>query len=181
MDDKTLDRELEALFAVDPSPAFRTKVLERVAEDTAPPVWRLQWTFAAAGAIAGAVLLVVTLRVLAPSAPPPHLAAHRIAVRPQSGPLVTASAIVERTTSPDRVVATPQSVQPVTDVVVIVDPREAAAWRLLLGGVNAGRIDPTRLARAESTLPAEMSDEFVFPPVIIQPLTPAVSDQGVQP
>lgn len=59
---------------------------------------------------------------------------------------------------------------------------EAAAWRRLLEGVEAGDVDLSRLARAGDE-PAELlrQDEFVLPPITIEPLTPEPREQGVHP
>ena len=48
--DSTLEREVESLLAVEPSPNYLARVRARVAEEPAPVGWRFRWEFAAAAA-----------------------------------------------------------------------------------------------------------------------------------
>jgi hypothetical protein len=67
--DSTLERELETIVAVDPSPEFLARVRTRIAQEPAPSSWRWSlgrrslgeggWGFALAGAAAAMVLAVV--------------------------------------------------------------------------------------------------------------------------
>ena len=58
LNDPTLEREIESLLAVDPSPEFLARVRTRIAQDSPPSPWRWNWGFALIGA-AAAVLLAV--------------------------------------------------------------------------------------------------------------------------
>lgn len=180
MDDNELDREIEALLAVEPSPEFRAKVRQRVANEPARPVWRVQWTFAAAGVLAA---IIVTFVMVRPGAPPaaPNLAARHVEVLLDRAPVAAANAPRGRAASDPLAVRPDASDRAAAGPLVIVYAPEAAAWRRLLAGVSAGRIDAGRLARVEPAMPADTSEEFVLPPVVIEPLTPAMPDQGVHP
>jgi hypothetical protein len=60
--DETLEREVEAILGVDPSPEFLARVRARVAEEPASVVWRspLGWGFAAAAVMAIGVAAILS-------------------------------------------------------------------------------------------------------------------------
>jgi len=92
--DPTLDRELEALLAIEPSPQFSARVISAVASER--PRWPLSWVLAPAGVIAAAALAILLVMQLRSSAPtPPTLAA-----RPFASPLAAAPEIEATTMSP---------------------------------------------------------------------------------
>ena len=64
--DASLDREIESLLAVDPSPEFVARVRTRVAQEPWPGSWRMSWMFAAAGVVA----VVIVTMVVWPSGEP---------------------------------------------------------------------------------------------------------------
>jgi hypothetical protein len=57
----SLDREIEALLAVDPSPDFVARVRQRVTAEPAPATWWWSWRVASAGAALAAITLAATL------------------------------------------------------------------------------------------------------------------------
>jgi hypothetical protein len=182
MDDKTLDRELEALLAVEPSPSFRAGIRERIAAGERPhPAWRLPWIHAAAGAVALAMVGAVVLRVLAPSAPMPRIAARHIDGALHEAPVMVIPAREPGTPATRRTRPADAPLLPKGSPPVIVYAPEAAAWRRLLAGVRAGRVDATQLAGMHPMPVPEIPEEFGLPPIVIEPLTPAALDQGVHP
>ncbi len=83
--DSTLDSELEALLAVEPSAEFNRRVLAGVASGR--PLWALSWVLAPAGALAAAALVVVLVTQLRPSEPTaPTLAGRPVATPPAAAP-----------------------------------------------------------------------------------------------
>lgn len=59
LNDPSLDREIESLFAVGPSPEFVARVRARVAEEPEPRRWHVSWMLAMAGAVAAVVVVSV--------------------------------------------------------------------------------------------------------------------------
>ena len=59
MNDPSLDREIESLLATEPSPEFVARVRARVAQEPEPAGWRASWMFAAATAVAAAIVVLI--------------------------------------------------------------------------------------------------------------------------
>ncbi|MGH9349104.1 MAG: hypothetical protein ACRD26_17755 [Vicinamibacterales bacterium] len=188
MDDARLDREIEALVSIDPSPDFRARVRERLANE--PPIralagaWRLPWAVAAGGAlVVGALLVAIVFRTTPEPRAATELAARSIdeagydaTARPVASE--GASGRISRGGARRRPAAAPieQTIE------VIVYPPEAAAWRRLMARVGSGDVDLSRLARAgtEQT-PLMLPEELALPLIVIEPLTPGFGEQGVHP
>jgi cytochrome c556 len=114
--DDDLDRELAAALAVEPSAEFLARVRMRIAREPDPPAWRLSTMFAAAGACAVAIALVLAATQLNRAArpadpdrvPPPSsafpdlsLVLPTIVAAPFAGaPLATAAATPRRAQKP---------------------------------------------------------------------------------
>jgi hypothetical protein len=179
MDDETLDRELQTLMAVDPSPGFRARVLERAGAEPARGGWSLRWTLAVVGAAAVAVLALVLPSRLAPPVSAPELAAHHLSLPLAVGPAVTPARREMTIALPQPAAATTPSISAGAGAQVIVYAPEAAAWRRLLSGVGTGRIDRAQLALLDpEPAPAEIPVDFALPPVVIVPVMPALPDEG---
>jgi hypothetical protein len=175
-----IDDEIKDALNVDPSPAFLARVRTRVANEPAPSGWRRSWTFAAAGAMAAA--LVVSVIVSRPAQPRP--AESFVAVGPKV-PALRAEAVTAPASRSAKAFARPvsgfsQTVSP-HQPEILLDPAETRALRALVDGVRAGRID---LAAAQRSTPAE---PMVLAPIgdleirvmTIDPLTPA-GEQGAR-
>src|SRR5262249_3067036 len=75
-EDSALEREIEALLAVNPSPEFLARIRTRIANERVPSAWTRRWVFAVAGCgFAAACILLLLIsrphdaaRTLAPSA-----------------------------------------------------------------------------------------------------------------
>jgi hypothetical protein len=183
MNDKTLERELEALLLADPAPDFRARVLARIAMEPTRSVWPLRWAFAGGSVLAILVVSIVTLRTPAPS--PTHardldarsldvLAYH--AVPAAIGDQDVRRRERSRSTSTTRTIG----VKALPQFEVIVYAPEAAAWRRLLGGVDGERVDLSRMARADEPKPLPGLEDFVLSPITIELLT-VVDEQGEHP
>lgn len=186
VNDRMLEQEIEALLSSEPSPEFLSRVRARVALEPIPGRWRTLPALAAGVAFAAAA--VFALVVLRDEPPPgtPRLSARPFGVARDlpasavsgnvSQTTVRRATVTHRPAVSEAVVSTPAK-----PIVVIYAP-EAAAWRRLLMDVSAGRIDIARLGTATTvTSPGEASDPFAIEPVVIEPLTPAVSEQGAHP
>lgn len=134
----SLDREIEDLLAVDPSPEFVARVRQHIAGQPAPRAWWYSWRVATAGAGLAVVILAALfwpagpLAPVAPVAPTSERAPAPIAPTSESAPApiapIRASAI-----APSRARAIgPSEVQ--------VPSTEADALRLLVTRVAQGRL-----------------------------------------
>ena len=65
-DESSLDREIESMMAVEPSPQFVARVRARVAQEPEPGRWRASWLFAPAGAVAIVIVAVIAWPSLEP-------------------------------------------------------------------------------------------------------------------
>ena len=59
MNDASLDQAIESMLAAEPSPEFVARVRARVAEESEPGRWRVSWIFAAATAVAAAIVALI--------------------------------------------------------------------------------------------------------------------------
>jgi hypothetical protein len=82
--DADLDRELAAVFAVDPSPEFLARVRLRIGRETAPSRWSRTWLFAIASACAMAIAASMVMAQM--DHPSPQLVAGLAAVVPSMSP-----------------------------------------------------------------------------------------------
>jgi len=58
--DSELDREIQAILNVDPSPEFFARVRNRI-EEAPAPAWRFAWTVFAVGAMAAAIIVAIVM------------------------------------------------------------------------------------------------------------------------
>lgn len=190
-DDVALNRELTRALAIDPSPEFVARVRQRIAHEPVPSPWglsRFTWRFAVAGAMAAVVIAIVVSRT-APSKPTaiekPVLAARTL---PGAGTLP--AGVVAELAPPPRALPTEtavaQAFRPAKKNVaqafraailqpeILIDRRQAVAFRNLIAGLRDGRIDP-------ASLPADVdtSAQITIPPITIAPVT-ASSSEGVR-
>jgi len=84
LSDADLDRELTALFAVDPSPEFLARIRLRIGRETAPSGWSRTWVFAIASACAMVIAASMVLAQM--DHPSPQLVAGLAAVVPPMSP-----------------------------------------------------------------------------------------------
>lgn len=145
--DDVLEREIEALLAVDHSPEFCAKVRATLAESPVPTRWRFGWRLLpVAAAVAATAVLVLRWPAGEPVAPltaalvraPQAAAMSDVPVAPIAPP---AAAAPERVAAV-RPVVTPRApgrtAQAASDV--IVSPDEARAFRLLLAAIQEDRL-----------------------------------------
>jgi hypothetical protein len=186
--DESLDREMESLLAVEPSPDFLARVRARVAEEPLPRRWRTSWMFASAAAVAAAVvaLLAWPASEQAPSRPapvePPHIvdAGRAIVSAPVTQPSpvpkpvsVSAGAAVP---APDRAIdiALPE---------VMIAGNEVAAYTALVASIRQSRFDVAVPAALDLDAPIEIKGLPPIEPIEIEPIVKlaALQAEGERP
>jgi len=155
-----LDRALEALLNVEPSPDFVARVRADVSADAIAADW-LTGRLVAMAAAVGAVMVGVWL-FMGTQATPPLPAAPIVAQRLPSAPGI---APVEPAVNP------PVKSTPIAQTIaaapsapdVVVSPREFAGLQYLLAALRDERLD-------SAVMPGEQSDA-ADTPIVIEPLT----------
>jgi hypothetical protein len=195
MTDAALDREIAAALNVVPSPAFVTRVRQRIADEPITPTWSLSWSIGAATALAVAIGAAVFFRIepgAQPTVSTPRAAfiegrtlagiselqgdrrSDRLSPkgnRSVHGPwIVRRSSVVSgfsRTTSPVSGFSR-------TEPEILIDVREANALRALFAGASLGTVDLIPLASAAARASSELTPpaEIVIAPLVNEPLTP---------
>ena len=170
----SLDREIEDLLAVEPSPEFVAKVRQRIAAEPAPRVWWLarhslgeggfSWRLAAAGAGFAVVVMAVMLWPEPKSATP----AIAPAVAHDTRPVVSSSeAVVAAAPAPSHPRTFAPSNRSVSPVVMI-QRDEAEAMNLLLTRVREGVLPD--MTEALAVVDATGPEWIEIPPVVIEPI-----------
>ena len=173
MKDASLDREIERLFTIEPSPAFVARVRTRIAEEPRPSARSFGWLFTgvAAAAVAASVAALVVLHPDRRIEPASHVLVSRLLI----SPVVVSTPNLERRSSnleprtPNLEPRTSNLERP--DSSPLFDPRETMALQRLIAGVRYARIDLTPLLQ-EAPMPPPV-DELVIPPLTIEPLAPS--------
>lgn len=178
-----LEREIEGLLSVDAAPDFRARVRQRLAQEpplhAGRPLWHLAWTVGAGSAIAAAAIAVAF--VLRPNFPAD--AARELDARGSGQPLyeAVAPAIVPPSTLRSTISRKRPRIDASFSMELIVHASEAAAWRQLLSGLDAGDVELSFRAQAEVPAPEASSEDFLLPPIVIEPLAPVMPVEGVHP
>lgn len=183
MTDRVLNREIQALFAVDPSPDFPARVRTRVAGEPEPSVWWMTWRFAAVcAAAAAAVAIAIAVARPQPADPVPFLTARTLAnsstaMADLKGE-VHHAIDVGRSQEPILVGRTLENHSDGAAVEVLIDPRETAALRALILGARDGRIDlePALHASRPTAMELPPIRAIAIAPITIEPLV----EEGVR-
>jgi hypothetical protein len=162
----SLDREIEDLLAVDPSPEFVAKVRQRIAAEPPPVSWWLSWRPATAGVGLAAVVAAALLwPSSAPVAPPdgkasaPAIARTIAPAREASvAPLGSAPSGRRAAAAPNREASSP----------VLIQRDEVEAMNLLLTRVREGTLPD--MAEALAAVDATGPEWIAIPPVAIEPI-----------
>ena len=190
--DSSLDREIEAALAVDPSPEFLARVRTRVAAEPAKSAWRLfpaRWAFEPLLALA--VLGVVIAMVVPPWLREPSVPAARLkpdtteADRPNRDSIeMTLQQPASAKTARPKRDATFRNVGGVrrqpdeTDAPpfrdVLVSPDDVRMFNAIVAQVGAGRLPELPQAAALSEPPRLIE----VPELVIEPLRTAQLDAG---
>ena len=181
MNDEQLKREIEESLAVEPSPQFMARVRRHLENESFRPSKQVSWTAMAAGLAAAAVVAGIGLfQSFMPAQttkivhePRPNLEIPLPAsANTHASPAIAPKAVSRQTR--------PHSSEPE----VVIDPREAAAFRSFMEDVREQNIDPASLESlfqaAESAEAAEIAPLPIagLEPIDIKPLNPAVTERG---
>jgi hypothetical protein len=154
MTDTALDEEIAQALAVVPPAELVARIRRRVATEHVSGVWAgswLSWTAVAAGAVvAAAIAFIVARHGGATTESVPPLVARTI---PYTSEGVAPGAPARRGAALPIGRAAPKADDTPE---ILVDPREARAFRSLIDGVRSGRLDLTGLL--DATRPAVMDD-----------------------
>jgi len=181
MNDNQLQREIEKALAVEPSPQFVTRVRQHLVHDTARRSQWLQCKVFAAG-LAAAVLVAGVL-LYTPSKPVrdiPVVPQAAVEEAPRQIPVAQTPS-----TNPLRRKTTMRKTSREPEVLaVLIDPREAAAFRSFLDDVQQRRIDPARLRELFDTAGNSRAAEGIqaspiagLEPIEIPPLVPVAPER----
>jgi hypothetical protein len=178
MADDDLARELEALLAVEPAPDFRGRVRERIANDRVRRQRRVALAIAASALLAVGTSSWVLRQREAMTTPEPMLSSRHIVPSVLEAPRQPVRSLPSQPVV--RVARHPGlPAHVLSPLDVVVDAREAVAWRRMLAGVRTGDVDLSRLARSTPWASPAENDEFLLPLVIIEPLPADPREQGV--
>jgi len=191
--DASLDRELTAMLAVNPSPEFVARVRTRIADEPSRSHgWFGQWTIAASiGAVAAlAIVVFVFTREGGSNVPSasPVLGSRTVTLSGSPLPDVKAQVLgvsgepapaIRRTHAPaQHASAQPQPAEPE----ILIDRREAAALRALIFGTRDGRVDLAPLLDASPPSVMELPPivDIEIPAITIDPIAPGPGEEGVR-
>jgi hypothetical protein len=181
--DAALDREIESMLAVDPSPEFAARVRARVGEGPVPVQWWRHWKPGVAAAVAVIAAFVMWPdRVQREEAPvPARLAIERTEPSVPVAPSSPAEAQVARPerSEPVRRRGAPRAAEtaPAMAAVPVVSEDDARAFDAFLAVVRDRNI---RLVFDEETPASALTTSTIaIAPIAIEPL-PAISEGGVE-
>lgn len=174
LSDETLEREIEATLAVDPSPEFLAKVRARVAEEETPAGWPLRWYWVAGTTTAVAALLAI----YASRSPEPAVSQEPeplAAVQPYAEaelPALPAPEIAERRPAP----APARPVRPRAPEVLISE-EEKIGFQLLLASLSKQK-DVKPIAEALASVETSGPPWLTIDPVVIEPFPQFAVSEG---
>jgi hypothetical protein len=179
--DATLEREIEALVAVKPSPEFVARVRMQLANEPAPSFGLLPAVTCTAVGVVAALLVSVLLsrggKTNIESTGLPQIAANPIHDAWPSVLHGGAATRGELLSSAFKEVSRPQQIR--SEPRVLVAPDEVQALQRFLTGFHTVRIDPSTF---EETRSAEVALEeplaVAIAPLTIDPLVPAGAGEG---
>jgi hypothetical protein len=191
--DAALDRELQAMLGVDPSPEFVVRVRTRIADEPSPSrPWVSAWTLVAS-VVAVAAIVVVAVAVSrdtrsgAPSETP-VLGSRSAALSASTTPDLKGRAPggsdrpTTRVASPETAALHALTTQEHAEPEILIDPREAAALRALIVGTRQGRIDlaPVLAASTPAVMELPPVADIDIPDIAIEPIAPGTGGEGVR-
>jgi hypothetical protein len=176
--DAALDREIESLLAVEPTPEFLARVRTRVAEEPAPGRWRTSWTFATAAAVAAVIVAVIVWPSHEPSPTSnvplrnPRVAeAVEPVTPPASSPAPQQRRLTQQATArPVAIGAAPAHGIDIDLPEVVIADNEAKTFASLVAGLREVRFDATAPGTLDPDKPIEIQEMAVPSPVIVEPI-----------
>ena len=186
MTDRALDRELQSILAVDPSPEFAARVRTRIASEPQRSAAWSMWMFAAAATAVVAIAVVVSRGVPREGAAASKPLASRVltpmafAVSDINRGLMLPHALPGPAPQAASLAATAMPQRAADEI--LVDPREAAAIRALIRRVRTGGIDLAPVLNASTPTAMELAPvvEITILDIAIDPIAPAPGAEGVR-
>jgi len=172
VNDPSLDREIESLLSVEPSPEFVARVRARVAKEPEPAGWRASWMFAVAGAVA---VVIVALLVWPSREPAPRIAADGVIPQRQAPltPLTVPQVVPQAPLRARTAVALSSGRNRVIEIdlpeVVIAD-NEVRTFATLVASIRASRFDVAVPAAPDPNTPLEVKELPPVEPLEIEPI-----------
>jgi len=193
MSDAALDRDLQALLAADPSPAFVARVRMQVAADEAtaqPWLGSRSAVLAVAAAIAVAIVTPGVYRGTRGRAVGDRPAALSTRPIPDRGAAAGVGLLVtgleprvsDRLPRQPRPIAVAPRAIVAAEPEVLVDRREAAALRAVILGASDGSIDLAPVVAAAPPPVMELPPvvDIEIPAITIEPIAPGTGEEGVR-
>jgi hypothetical protein len=186
--DPSLDRGIESLLAVEPTPKFLARVRTRVAQEPGPRTWRTSWMFAAAGAMAVVIVTILVWQsnepessVDAPS-PTPQVAEAIAPVTPPSSPVrkTVSRPAIARTVA----IATARDHSIDIDLrEVVIAENEVRTFASLVASIRQSRFDVSVPAAPDLDAPIEIKELPPVEPIEIEPIVKlaALEAEGERP
>jgi hypothetical protein len=173
--DVSLDRDIEAMLAVEPSPEFLARVRTRIAEEPGPGGWRWSWTFALATvtvALIGAVVVWQSGQQTPSSQAPVRTPQVAEAVAPPAP--VPVEVERPRTSRPARL--TTQTRQ-AANLIPLISPDDARAFDTLLAAIRRDDV----VLDADMPNSALSASTLAVAPITIEPVSvPEPFEGGVE-
>ena len=189
LNDSSLDREIESMLAVEPSPEFVARVRARVAEEPEPGRWWSSWTLAVAVVILAVIVWPSreSTTLVTTTIPTPRITEIVDPETPLAAKLPPATSQTLRRESPTpTAVALAKSDDRVIDIdlpeVVIAD-NEVRTFASLVASVRQRRFDVTVPAAPDLDAPLEIKELPPIEPIEIEPIVKlaALQAEGERP
>jgi hypothetical protein len=187
--DDALDSEIEAAFAVDPTPSFVARTRARVEHErmraTGGLMRPLVWVGGVVAVVVAAIWLWPAGQPTLPSVALPDIVLAPLAVAPPpvAAPAAPGSAPQPETLVPVTARSEPTVREPAEAPApdVIVAPEEARGFELLLAGLDQGVIDGSTLPGDWGRLDEDARVPIDVMPIEIVPLMPLARQEGERP
>jgi hypothetical protein len=189
--DALLDREIESLLAVEPSPEFVARVRTRVAQEPEQGRWRSVWMFAVAGTVAVVIVAVIAWPSREPAPPSstsidvPRLAKTVETITP---PTTTERQPLASRRQSGRRAATVTSIARDREFdidlrEVVVAENEARAFASLVASIRQHRFDAAMSSAPNPDTPLEIKELPPVEPLEIEPIVKlaALQAEGERP
>jgi len=180
MNDDQLQREIEQALAVEPSLQFVARVRQHLGQQTTRRTRWLQWKVVVPGCAAAAAAIMAAILLHEPSQPrqvSPAVPVASVEKAPQGIPV----AETPSTNAPRRKTTISKTSR---EPEVLIDPREAAAFRSFVNDVQQQRIEPVRLHALFDTAERSRAADEIQPapiaglePIVIPPLIPVAPEK----
>lgn len=184
VNDASLDREIESMMEVEPSPEFLARVRTRVAKEPEPSRWRSSWTLA----IAGGVTVVIVALIAWPSREPASSSGEpvrglRTGAVETLTPLASSTAPQPVRRQPARarasaVAASPDRAIEIDLPEVVIAENEAKTFAALVASIRQSRFDAVVPAAPNPDTPLEIKELLPVEPLEIEPIVKVAALQA---